>query len=813
MAKVLVNCSTEDVKLIKALEWILKGQGHTACMTSKTLQGVELVELAQRFECQAILLSNANTLANLVPFKPTKDKPVPSLSDWRGSRINLAVPVIVMAPLAHIYSTPEGEWLARKDIEKVAYAHIPAEPFTYTLLTSPAMFQAWVDKAQEAIVIAEDIETDQHSMKKTATSSKRVPCFDANSLDIAGLGETWITCVAFSLLFKDGSIETCVLPLVNGGGEDYWLTDSNYEKAIQFLRLMNASPATKVFHNGLYDCFHLIRYRAWPRNWTMDTMGLSHSWYSELPKSLGFLASWLLYDAYYWKDLADSTHKAKDMESYWLYNAKDTWQTLRCFRQLILTGDSWMFSNYKKAFRQVYPSLYGAFEGWHVNTAVRDELVAQASEKLVASRYRLQVIADDPDFKPTSSKQVENLLYNILGAKRNPRAKTASATGKKDRTYVASQHPILTRVSELLNSHNLEAKAISTYYSFLLWHSRLLFSLDPFGTETGRAASRGSAAWVGTQIQNQPKYAKKMYEPDPGYIGFELDYKKAEAVCTAHLAQCAQLIELLYDEEKDFYKRLGELFFRMEYDSITSEFRNKVLKKIQHGTNYMMGALTFIDNLDDINVLYFAAQLLQVKLSGVSSTSKALKKELTIPQFAQTLLDSYHIPFPEVRIWWGSIKKEIAETGKLVSPTGHVRVFFGNITKDHKVWRSGVAHQPQNLSVENLGLGYWRAWLYARNYPVKGAIRLKTQIHDALDGQVLISEARKVLPELMRLVRAECVVHGRTMTIDVDAEVYHTNWAEKVLWKDFLETTLPMLESQNALTSTIDGPGSAPLLP
>lgn len=801
MAKVLVNCLPDEARYLKALEYMLAQQGHTGASTTKTLTATELVAVAERAGASAIILCNPFTLANLVPA----DKP--SLNDWRGSRIDLRIPAIVINPITHIYSVPEGKWLLEKDLAKVAMANIPVEPFKYTLLTSPSMFPEWLEKAQGAVVIGEDIETDQHGMPRKAGSSKRVPCFHPASLDIAGLGDTWITCVAFSLLQPCGAIETCVLPLVNGGAEDYWVRDADYAAAIGFLRDMNAVQVPKCFHNGLYDCFHLIRYRAWPWQWTLDTMGLSHSWYSELPKTLSFLASWLLYDAYYWKDLADSTHKSKDMESYWLYNAKDTWQMMRCLRELMLRGEHWMLSNYKKAFRQCYPSLYGAFEGWKVNTEVRDRLALEALEKLEVSKSRLQVIADDPNFNPGSSKQVGELLYDILGAKKNPRAKSKSATDKKSRVFVASQHPILTRITELCSNYNLEAKAISTYYSFLLYHTRLMFSVDPFGTETGRAASRASAAWVGTQVQNQPKYAKEMYEPDTGYIGFELDYKKAEAVCTAHLAGCAVLIELLYDEEQDFYKRLGVMFFNMDYESITKEFRNKVLKKIQHGTNYMMGALTFIDNLDDINVLYVAAELLSIRLIGTDSrsSSKGDKGALTLPQFAKRLLDSYHIPFPEVSQWWEKIKKEIATTGKLVSPTGHVRVFFGDITKDHKVWRSGVAHQPQNLSVENLGLGYWRAWKYSQQYPVKEAIRLKTQIHDSLNGQVLISEARTVLPKLAQLVRAECMVNGRLMTIDVDIEVYHTNWAEKVSWKTFLETTLPMLESQNLQRSITDG--------
>lgn len=796
--RVLVNFDPAERGNLKTLDYYLSQAGHEGASIGKTLTPSEAVHLAQQHGCGAILLSNPASLNNFVPAEK------PSLDKWRGTRINTTIPTIVMNPIGHVYAVPEGKWLLQKDIGKIAATSRPIQPFTFTLITSQALMREWLKKAETAIFIGEDIETDQHGMKRKPSSSKRVPCFHPGTLDIKDLGDTWITCVAFTLVQPTGVLETCVLPLVNGGAVDYWQNDDDYGAAIGFLRAMNATPQPKCFHNGLYDAYHLARYRAFPRNWVLDTMGMSHSWYSELPKTLGFLASWTLYDSYYWKDLADSTHKTKDQESYWLYNAKDTWAMTRSCIWLMLNGPAFMFTNYQKAFRQVYPSLYGAFEGWLLDLDIRDQLALEALERLDEAKTRLRVIADDPKFNPSSNQQVSVLVYDIMGGRRNPRAKSASATDKKSRTFLAGQHPILSRVVEIINAYAKDAKAISTYFSFLVYHNRLLFSLDPFGTETGRAASRGSAAWVGTQIQNQPPYAKKMYKPDPGYIGFELDYKKAEAVCTAHLSQCQTLIELLYDESKDFYKRLGVLFFRMEYETITKEFRNKVLKKIQHGTNYMMGAATFIDNLDDVNVLYFAAELLGLHLIG-SPDPKARSNALTMTQFAQRLLDSYHGPFPEVKIWWAAIKKEIAETGMLVSPTGHVRVFFGDIMKDHKVQRSGVAHQPQNLSVENLAKGYWKAWAYSTQYPIKHAVRLKTQIHDSLNGQVLISEARTVIPALAKLVRAECMVHGRLMTIDVDVEVYHTTWAEKMSWKDFSESILPTLESQSHLTSTIAG--------
>lgn len=783
--KVLINYTMEEKSYLNAMDWLLKRNGHEGVATARTLTMTEINQIAQTMGCGGVLVGNAQTLKNLVGGdKPTLDK-------WRGTRVDLNVPCIVINSLTHFHSVNHGQWLFQKDIDKLKYAKKRRTPFTYSVLKDPSQFAKWVDLAEKALLIGCDIETNQHSMKKNAKSSTRVSCFDPSTYDIAGLGETWITCLGFSMVMPDLSIETCVLPLVEGE-EDFWLTDTNYALALQFMQDMLHTDTPKCFHNGLYDCFHLLRYNAWPRNWTLDTMGLSHSWYSELPKTLDFLGSWLLYDYYYWKDEADSTHKAKDYNSYYQYNAKDCWVMVRCLIQLLLIGEDWMFTNYPPAFRLVYPSLYGAFEGLRVNNETRAKLLKGAMIKKEEELETIRIMTDDPEFNPGSPKQVEHFIYEVLGARRPPRSKSKGATDKKSRVYVSGQHPLIAMFTDRLDVYNKEAKAISTYYTFLLWRSRLMYSLDPFGTETGRFASRASAGWCGTQIQNQPSYAKYMYEPDPGFIGLEFDYSKAEAVCTAHLAEAEALIEALADKSVDFYKRLGNLFFQMKVEDVTDDFRNKVCKKIQHGTNYMMGADTFIDNTG-ASILMFAAGILNITIVDMKSTRD---DEMTMQQFAQFLLDSYHNPFPEVRKWWEAIRNEVATTSKLVSPTGHVRYFFGDPMKNHKVFRSAVAHQPQNLSVTKLNEGMWKVYELMKKYP--GIIRLKTQIHDSVKAQIRIDKARELVPLIQDTITARHMVKGRMMVIEVDAEAYSTCWKDKIKWSVFAQEQLPALEAEYA---------------
>ena len=72
-------------------------------------------------------------------------------------------------------------------------------------------------------------------------------------------------------------------------------------------------------HNGLYDCLHSITYHAEPIHWSMDTMALAHAQFSELPKSLDFVASITLDDYLQWKTDAEQASKNKDIQQYWGY--------------------------------------------------------------------------------------------------------------------------------------------------------------------------------------------------------------------------------------------------------------------------------------------------------------------------------------------------------------------------------------------------------------------------------------------------------------------------------------------------------------
>lgn len=766
--RVLVNYNKWDKAHLSQLAYVLRQSGVTALSTAKDLTIGELLEQAKTTSCDAILLSNDQTLRYCVPGdEPTVDK-------WRGSRLNFSVPAIVINKLEHINTVPHGRWLLERDVAKLKSLHRKPASFSFLLLDSPEKFAIAYAELSRAFLIATDIETK--TFDHDGPSDKAPKEEWANPVEA---GKTIISCSSWTGVFLDGTLRTYVLPLVDFG-VDHWQRDEDYVAALLFLKRVNALANRKAMHNGMYDATHLIRYHAPPLNWAYDTMAMAHAEFAELPKSLDFVASYQLYDYIYWKDDAENASKSKDLEKYWAYNAKDTWYTARIAIQQLRTAPAYAFRNYASKAKTVYPALYCNFEGLLIDQAKRTELRDEACVKYDAARDKLRTKFADPAFNPGSWQQVQKYVYRVFGAKNPKLGKSASGTDEMNLKSVATQHPLLARIVQDILNYREASKGIGTYYDFLQYNGRLLYALNPYGTESERMACSASSLWCGTQVQNVPGYAKPMLVADPGFELFEADNKQSEGRTTAYCSQELSLIAALEDSSRDFYKILGELFFKIPYDQVTKEFRNKVIKRIVHGSNYMMGVDTFIGNVikevdEGLMILYKASVILNMKI--VETPRKNRKEEVTLKQFVKFILDSYHGPFPRIREWYKEIKNEISTTGFLVSPLGHHRRFFGNIDSNHNMLRGAVAHQPQNLSVQILDKGFNRVY-HELVIPGNGDIRLKAQIHDSVFGQIRLGTREYYGPRILQCMDNPVTVHGRILRIPVDIKFGH-NWAEK----------------------------------
>jgi len=280
--KVLINYAAGEKNYLPIVASMLKARGHSAVATTELLSVTTAQTIMEKAEADCMLLANEETLANLVNV-PTKK--TASLSNFRGSRLNYNKPIIVLNPLEHLRTVPYGKWLLEKDLDKLKFLDKPVLQVGYTVCDTKENCNAAYDALSKCTINSIDIETDEHA---------RITCVGITGLRVSGK-----TC-SFIFPFYDFGLD-------HFGGDR---TSTCY--VYDTLRRVCQTDVPKCMFNATYDAQYLIRYGAYPRNLVFDVMGMAHSQFSELPKTLDFVASIHCHDYYFWKYESDLGKKNKD---------------------------------------------------------------------------------------------------------------------------------------------------------------------------------------------------------------------------------------------------------------------------------------------------------------------------------------------------------------------------------------------------------------------------------------------------------------------------------------------------------------------
>jgi DNA polymerase I-like protein with 3'-5' exonuclease and polymerase domains len=202
---------------------------------------------------------------------------------------------------------------------------------------------------------------------------------------------------------------------------------------------------------------------------------------------------------------------------------------------------------------------------------------------------------------PRSTTQVSTFLQVILGPKD---AAKLGSTDKKALAKAAKKHPLNNMLIDEILKYRAAAKLISQYLDpDLMGEDRVLYSLNPSGTDTGRLSSTKSSFDCGFQVQNVPEYAKQTIMADEGFYLGEADNEKSEAVCLGFISGDANLIEST-TSTRDFHSINIERFFGRPYDEVWDSVKNKtknkelrdLSKRVNHGTAYVMGPDVLLGN-------------------------------------------------------------------------------------------------------------------------------------------------------------------------------------------------------------------------
>ena len=675
----------------------------------------EVSQTAQKLKSASkvcVVTSSVNLLTKILQLNnlyiSETRKVAVSMQDWQGAlftKEEYKLPVgidqiLFVNELAQLVTVPYAPCALARHLQKLSHPQnfIKPSSFSWRLLeSSQDVADFYEDVNLNGQLLACDIETSRHMHS--------------------------IKCIGFTLMRKDGSVTTRVIKF----NDHVWLVKAILQTGVK-----------KIFQNGRYDTLYLLRWGIPVLNWGYDTYIMNHALFSEMPRTLGELSSFYIWNHIYWKDEGEQSGMG-----LYEYCAKDTHRTLFVWlNQLnLISKDSrlaYAIDNYAMSFRLIFPALQCEAEGIKCDEekrlALLHKLLAEQKETLLRLQGRVK-----KDFNPGSPPQVKTLFTLIVG----PENVAKAGTDAKGFDVLRTLHPLAALFCDDIQHYRELTKLISSYVQIgdeengkqKLLNGRVYYSIDPAGTETSRFASRESSFWCGLQIQNMPRepdMVKSFLCADDGYELMENDAEQAEARCVAYLADCPSYIQAV-EESPDFHLWNASLFFGIPFDELWMEGKGKKInsalrdlaKRVNHGSNYNMGARVLLSTMGIRNVLR-AKQLLKLP---------AHMKPLAVCEF---LLHRFVETYPEIKaIWYEGLKKEVEDKKTLTLPStvkglrGWTRRCFMQPAKSKTALNTYVAHKPQALNVQIINTGFYRVWkdLQGPNY------RLKAQIHDSIFAQ------------------------------------------------------------------------------
>lgn len=706
-----------------------------------------------------VISSSPSLLAKVLAWDK---RAAPALSSYAGSYFTIPgfkgpeIEIVFIPPLKQLVTVPYGKFMVTRLVTKLTKPEkwYKATEFSWELLEAANEEEAFWD-FEHAFLICIDIET----FKENAT----------------------IRCLSYTAFIYSDSTGTpdhiqsrsVVLPL-----------DSEYNLAI--MRKWNWQlKAPKVLQNGKYDIAYLSRYSAPVYNYLYDTANLFHSWYSELPKDLGFLNAFFIRESMYWKDLAATN----DLHEYYRYNALDTWGTGNAFLAMILEAPAWAIQNYLLEFPLTFPCHMCEMTGIARDTSRFDTAAAEQQAIVDTQSARLNKILDIPagqTFNVKSPPQMK-ALFKILGCG------DLKSTDAKNLKKVRFRHPfnakIMNIVQDIRTARDLVSKYLTPGKDFTRLDGtgdRVIYALNPHGTDSSRLASREHHFWAGCNIQQIPrgKEVKQTLMADPGFFLAEVDLEQAESRDTAYIAGEEKMIDAV-ENSPDFHCANASAFFGIPFEELfdveTGAKLNKAIrdlaKNVNHGANYNMGAYVLIETMGEENI------------------AKA-KKLLGLPRYwgytkvAEYLLeDCFHGTYKKMKsVYYPGIVTEVMETSMLRSTAWHwawhsdcmkhrvehikgyydynldhngswTRYCFGDPTKSKPQLNSYISHPPQSLNAQSLNKAFLSVFHDIAMHPDhRDNFKLCAQIHDSIlfqyrEGHSYLCEMVKERMEIPVTVR------------------------------------------------------------
>lgn len=376
-----------------------------------------------------------------------------------------------------------------------------------------------------------------------------------------------------------------------------------------------------------------------------------------------------------------------------------------------------------------------------VDPEALDVLGKEMAKELATLEEKARAAAGQ-DFNLGSPKQLEAILFDVLGLKATKKTKTGRSTDAEVLESLSDEHALPGLVLE----HRAIAKLKGTYVDAL---PRLMHP------ETGRIHTRWSQAVAATgrlssqdpNLQNIPirsdlgKIIRRAFIAPKGSVILSADYSQIELRVLAHLSKDAVLVDA-FQNAQDVHVRTAMEIFGVPAEGVTEEMRRRS-KTINFGVIYGMG-------------------------------EGALAKRLGIPrQEAAKFIDAYFARYSGVREFMEQTM-ESARKNEVVHTLFGRRRLLPDLHSSDTQRRAQAERIAKNTPIQGTSADLLKLAMVRLAEPVVPGARMVLTVHDELAFEV----PTELAPEAAEKIRVAMeTVHPFDVPLVVDLG-WGATWAD-----------------------------------
>lgn len=499
--------------------------------------------------------------------------------------------------------------------------------------------------------------------------------------------------------------EALVIPFFSrGDASPYWKSDEEESSIVWALYKLLTHPNCKVVgQNFAYDAQYIFRHFLFIPNLRNDTMLAQHSCFSNLQKSLAFLASMYCEHYQYWKDELHGSDEVRQR-----YNGKDCCITFEVNEVLQRVVDTLgMREVYSFQMRLWWPVVETMNRGLNVDTRSRAQFAMELMEEIAKrEQWLIDVLGFPVNIK--SPKQMQELFYDLLRQKPIINRKTGTVScDDESLRKLAEREPILLPITRKISELRSLGVFLSTFVNAPLdTDGRMRCSFNIAGTETYRFSSSQNAFGSGLNLQNIPKggdageglelpNVRSLFIPDAGKTFFDIDLAAADLRIVVWESDEPEMKSML-KADLDPYTEIAKEFYN-DPNINKKDPRRQTFKSFAHGTNYL-------------------------------GTAKGLAERLgLLVHDAERTQKWYFERFPKIKKWQDDLKDQVFKRRMVQNVFGYRQYFFDRI--EGTIFNQAAAWIPQSTVACLINRAY------VAIHEQLPYVEVLLQVHDSLAGQ------------------------------------------------------------------------------